>query len=146
MVKNQTYRAFAARPTMILDLEGEVLDTSSVLSLLASEIRDISGYAIYVVRNDVVLGERLAAITVSAPAEAGRQAGITLPEFLATERTGKSRKERLVQYNVVAAYRSWQERIKAANGDSSKYVSQGWRRTANAAAPTYGGDYITWVL
>lgn len=142
MVKNQTYRAFAARPTMILDLEGEVLDTSSVLSLLASEIRDISGYAIYVVRNDVVLGERLAAITVSAPAEAGRQAGITLPEFLATERTGKSRKERLVQYNVVAAYRSWQERIKAANGDSSKYVSQGWRRTANAAAPTYGGDYI----
>lgn len=142
MVKNQTYRAFAARPTMILDLEGEVLDTSSVLSLLASEIRDISGYAIYVVRNDAVLGERLAAITVSAPAEAGRQAGITLPEFLATERTGKSRKERLVQYNVVAAYRSWQERIKAANGDSSKYVSQGWRRTANAAAPTYGGDYI----
>lgn len=142
MVKNQTYRAFAARPTMILDLEGEVLDTSSVLSLLASEIRDISGYAIYVVRNDVVLGERLAAITVSAPAEAGRQAGITLPEFLATERTGKSRKERLVQYNVVAAYRSWQERIKAVNGDSSKYVSQGWKRTANAAAPAYGGDYV----
>lgn len=142
MVKNQTYRAFAARPTMILDLEGEVLDTSSVLSLLASEIRDISGYATYVMRNDMVLGERLAAITVSAPAEAGRQAGITLPDFLATGRTGKSRKERLVQYNVVAAYRSWQERIKAANGDSSKYVSQGWRRTANAAAPTYGGDYI----
>lgn len=142
MAKNQTYRAFVARPTMILDLEGEVLDASPVLTLLASEIRDISGYATYVARNDAVLGERLATIAASAPAEAGRQAGITLPDFLATERTGKSRKERLIQHNVVAAYRSWQERIKAVNGDSSKYVSQGWKRTANAAAPAYGGDYV----
>lgn len=142
MAKNQTYRAFIARPVMVLDLEGEVLDASSVLGLLASEILDISGYATYVARNDTVLGERLATVTVSAPAEAGRQAGITLPDFLASGRTGKSRKEKLVQYNVVAAYRSWQERVKAVNGDSSKYVSQGWKRTASAAAPSYGGDYV----
>lgn len=142
MAKNQTYRAFIARPVMVLDLEGEVLDASSVLELLASEILDISGYATYVARNDTVLGERLATVTVSAPAEAGRRAGVTLPDFLATGRIGRSRKEKLMQYNVVAAYRSWQERIKAANGESSKYVSQGWKRTANAAAPTYGGDYV----
>ena len=142
MAKNQTYRAFIARPVMVLDLEGEVLDASSVLGLLASEILDISGYATYVARNDTVLGERLATVTVSAPAEAGRQAGITLPGFLASGRTGKSRKEKLVQYNVVAAYRSWQERVKAVNGDSSKYVSQGWKRTASAAAPSYGVDYV----
>ena len=47
-----------------------------------------------------------------------------------------------MQYNVVAAYRSWQERIKAVNGESSKYVSQGWKRTANGSAPSYGGDYV----
>ena len=47
-----------------------------------------------------------------------------------------------MQYNVVTSYRSWQERIKAVNGESSKYVSQGWKRTANGAAPSYGGDYV----
>jgi len=65
-----------------------------------------------------------------------------MPDFLASGRTGRSRKERLMQYNVVTSYRSWQERIKAVNGESSKYVSQGWKRTANGAAPSYGGDYV----
>ena len=65
-----------------------------------------------------------------------------MPDFLASGRTGRSRKEKLVQYNVVTSYRSWQERVKAVNGDSSKYVSQGWKRTANATAPAYGGDYV----
>jgi hypothetical protein len=64
-----------------------------------------------------------------------------MPDFLATGRTGRSRKERLMQYNVVAAYRSWQERIKAASGESSKYVSQGWKRTVDKSAPSYGEDY-----
>lgn len=142
MTKIQTYRAFVARPTHILDPNGELLEAPSILKLLASEIRDVSGYATYAARNDVVLGERLATVTVSAPADAGRRAGVTMPDFLASGRTGRSRKERLVQYNVVTAYRSWQERVKAANGDSSKYVSQGWKRTASATAPTYGGDYV----
>lgn len=142
MAKNQTYRAFVARPSHILDPNGELLEAPSILKLLASEIQDISGYATYVARNDVVLGERLATVTVSAPAEAGRQAGVTMPDFLASGRTGRSRKEKLVQYNVVTSYRSWQERVKAVNGDSSKYVSQGWKRTANATAPAYGGDYV----
>ena len=43
---------------------------------------------------------------------------------------------------MVTEYRSWQERVKAANGDSSKYVSQGWKRAANSAAPSYGEDYV----
>ena len=109
---------------------------------LVSEVRDISTYATYVVRNDEALGDELARVTATVPAVAGRQAGVTMPDFLASGRTGRSRKERLMQYNVVAAYRSWQERIKAANGDSSKYVSQGWKRTANGSAPSYGGDYV----
>ena len=48
----------------------------------------------------------------------------------------------LVQHRVVTEFRSWQERDKAANGDSSKYVSQGWKRTANGATPSYGEDYV----
>ena len=142
MAKNQTYRAFVARPTHVLDLNGELLDSATVLAGLASEVRDVSAYATYVVRNDQALGGELERVTATSPAVAGRRAGVTMPDFLASGRTGRSRKERLMQYNVVAAYRSWQERVKAANGESSKYVSQGWRRTADGSVPSYGGDYV----
>ena len=142
LAKNQTYRAFTARPSCVLDLNGEVLDTAPVMAELASEIRDISGYATYVVRNDMNLGSALAGVTATNPAEAGRQAGVTMPDFLAAGRTGSSRKERLLRHRVVTEYRSWQERVDAVNGASSKYISQGWNRTMNASAPTYGGDYI----
>lgn len=131
-----------ARPSHVLDLKGELLDTELAMSQLVSEVRDISAYAAYVVRNDTKLGSALAGVTVSAPAEAGRQAGVTMPDFLATGRTGRSRKEKLVQYNVVTAFRSWQERIDAVNGISSKYVSYGWKRTMNASAPTYREDVV----
>ena len=142
MAKNQTYKAFVARPSHVLDLNGELLDATAVMAELASEVRDISAYATYVVRNDMKLGSALACVTASAPADAGRQAGVMMPDFLVAGRTGRSRKEKLVQYNVVASYRSWQERINATNGESGKYVSQGWKRTVDASAPTYGGDYI----
>ena len=143
MAKNQTYRAFTVRPSQILDLNGELLDSAHILYQLASEVRDISAYATYVVRNDVTLGERLARVGAVQPATAGRRAGVTMPEFLITGKSGRSRKEALIQHNVVTSYRSWQERINAVNGTSAKYVSQGWKRTMNASAPTYGdGDFI----
>ena len=142
MAKNRTYRAFAARPTHVLDLTGELLDGAPVLASLASEVRDISAYATYVVRNDEALGGELARIAATAPAVAGRLAGVAMPDFLASGRTGRSRKERLMQYNVVTAYLSWQERVKAANGESSKCVSRGWKRTVDASPPSYGEDYV----
>ena len=140
--KNQTCRAFSARPSYVLDLTGELLDEVSIMARLASEICDISAYATFVVRNDTALGVMLENIAVSVPADAGRRAGVTLPSFLSTGRIGRSRKEKLVQYNAVTSRRSWQERVKAANGESSKYVSQGWKRTADASAPSYGEDYV----
>ena len=142
LARTQTYRAFASCPTHILGLDGELLDGTRVLARLASEVRDISAYATYVVRNDGVLGDGLARVTATAPAMAGRQAGVTLPDFLVTGKSGRSRKENLLRYNVVTSYRSLQERIKAANGESSKYVSQGWKRTVDASPPSYGVDYV----
>ena len=142
MAKSQTYKAFTVRPTHILDLNGELLDSTPVMTELASEVRGISSYATYVTRNDTHLGGELARITATAPAEAGRQAGVMMPDFLAFGR-GKSRKERLLRYNVVTSFRSWQERINTVNGESDKYISQGWKRTVNDSAPTYGvGDFI----
>ena len=142
MAKNQTYRAFVARPTHVLYLNGELLDSAAALESLGSEVRDVSGYATYVVRNDEALGDELARVTAITPAEAGRQAGVTMPDFLVSGKSGRSRKEKLLQYNVVTSYRSYEERVKAASGESFKYVSQGWKRTVNGSAPSYGEDYV----
>ena len=142
MAKNRTYKAFVARPTHVLGLDGELLDGAPVLASLASEVRDISSYATYVVRNDESLGEELARVTATAPAVAGRGAGVTMPDFLVSGKSGRSRKEMLVQHRSVTEFRSYQERVKAANGESSKYVSQGWKRTVNGSAPSYGEDYV----
>ena len=142
LAKNKTYRAFVARPSHVLDLNGEVLDDAPVLVFLASEVRDISAYATYVVRNDEVLGGELARVTAAAPAVAGRRAGVVMPDFLVSGKSGRSRKERLVQHRVVTEYRSYQERVNDANGESSKYVSQGWKRTVDSSVPSYGEDYV----
>ena len=142
MAKNQTYRAFASRPSHVLGLDGELLDGARILVSLASEVRDVSAYATYVVRNDEGLGDELARVTATQPATAGRRAGVTMPDFLVTGKSGRSRKEFLVQHRVVTEFRSYQERVKAANGESSKYVSQGWKRTVDASAPSYGVDYV----
>ena len=143
MAKNLTYKAFrATRPPLVLDLTDELLDSAPIMAQLAAEVRGISAYATYVTRNDTVLGEQLAQAGTVQPAVAGSRAGVIMPDFLASGRVGRSRKERLVQYNVVTSYRSWQERIKAVNGESFKYVSQGWKRTVNAAPPSYGEDTI----
>ena len=142
LAKSQTYRSFVAHPTYILEVNGELLDSAPVLASLASEVRDISAYATYVVRNDEALVDELARVTAVQPATAGRRAGVTMPDFLVSGKSGRSRKEWLMRHNAVTACRSWQERDKAANGESSKYVSQGWKRTANGSAPSYGKDYV----
>ena len=158
LAKNQTYKAFSARPSHILDLNGELLDSTTILSQLASEVRGISAYVTYTVRNDVKLGADLAQVTVPQPATAGRRAGVTIPaelvvkgkvyrnkagELVEEKVFGRSRKEWLFRHRVVTEHRSWQERIKAANGESDKHVSQGWKRTVDGAPPSYGdSDFI----
>ena len=142
MAKNRTYRAFASCPSFVLGMGGELQENATILDCLASEIRDVSAYATYVVRNDAVLGDELSRITAAQPATAGRRAGVTMPDFLVSGKSGRSRKEFLVQHRVVTEYRSRQERVNAANGESAKYVSRGWKRTVDASAPSYGVDYV----
>lgn len=106
MAKSRMCRAFASRPSYVLCLDGELLDSAPILAALASEVRDISAYATFVARNDVELGGELAIVVATAPAEAGRQAGVTMPDFLVTGKSGRPRKEKPFQYNVVTAHRS----------------------------------------
>lgn len=85
---------------------GELQENATILGCLASEIRDVSAYATYVVRNDAALGDELSRITAAQPATAGRSAGVTMPDFLVSGKSGRSRKEMLVQHRVVTEYRS----------------------------------------
>jgi transposase len=157
MAKNQTYKAFSVRPSHVMDLNGVLLDSALILSQLAAEVRNLSAYATFVARNDTELGTRLAQVGAVQPAEAGRRAGVNIPDVLVVKGevrknkagklveekvSGKSRKERLFRHRVVTEYRAWEERIKAANDESAKYISQGWKRTVNASPPSYGGDTI----
>jgi IS605 family transposase len=150
LTKNRTYKAFTARPSHVLDLNGEVLDSALVLAQLTSEIQGISGYATFVARNDMRLGFELAQVGAVQPTTAGRRAGVTMPRFFVEDedgkpiagKSGRSRKEALIQYRVVTEYRSWWERVKAANGESDKYVSLGWKRTVYTSPPSYGEDYV----
>ena len=57
--------------------------------------------------------------------------GISLPQEM-RQGKGFSRFEKLYQDRVIREIRSWKERILAVEKQSSKYVSQGWNRTANA--------------
>ena len=150
MASNQTYKAFTARPSHVMDLNGVLLETAPIMAELAAEVRGISGYATYVVRNDTKLAEKLAQVGTVPPAVAGQRAGVTMPWFFVKDKkgkpivgkSGKSRKEMLIQHRVVTEYRSWKERVDAVNGESSKHVSQGWKRTVNATPPSYGEDSV----
>ena len=79
MASNQTYKAFSVRPSHVMDLNGVLLDSASVMSQLAAEVRGISAYATYVARNDTELGARLALAGTIQSAEAGRRAGVNIP-------------------------------------------------------------------
>ena len=69
------------------------------------------------------------------PAEAGRQMGIKLSS---TGRgTGRSRFEKMIQEYAVTMLRSWSERRKTHTGQNNKYVSPGFKRTANPNKPDF---------
>ena len=150
MASNQTYKAFTARPSHVMDLNGVLLDSAPIMGQLVAEVRGISGYATYVVRNDTKLPDELARAGAVQPTTAGRRAGVTMPWFFVKDKkgkpivgkSGKSRKEMLIQHRVVTEYRSWDERVKAANGESNKHISQGWKRTVNASPPSYDEDFV----
>ena len=76
MAKNQTYKAFTARPTHVMDLNGELLESAPILSQLVTEVQGISAYATFIARNDAELEDGLARATAVQAATAGRQAGI----------------------------------------------------------------------
>ena len=98
------------------------------------------------VRNDATLcaAEAMKHITVKnleklsehdgvKPAGVGRRMGIKLPPGKSV--TGRSRFECMIQEYAVMMLRSWRERRKAHTRQTNKYVSSGFKRTANPNKP-----------
>ena len=69
------------------------------------------------------------------PAVAGRRMGIKLPSGKSV--TGRSRFEWMIREYAVSQLRSWKERCKAHTGRTDKYVSTGFKRTANPNKPDF---------
>lgn len=69
------------------------------------------------------------------PAVAGRRMGIR--PSAPGRGTGRSRFEAMVQEYAVSQLRSWHERRKASTGQTDKYVSTGFKRTANPNKPAF---------
>ena len=69
------------------------------------------------------------------PAVAGRRMGIRFSN--PGRGTGRSRFEKMVQEYAVCQLRSWHERQKVSTGQTDKYSSAGFKRTANANKPGF---------
>lgn len=86
------------------------------MAFLVSGVWGVSGCATFVVRNGEFLGGELARVAAAVSVVAGRRAGVAMPGFLVSGKSGRSRRGWLMRYNVVATCRSWGERVKVASG------------------------------
>ena len=69
------------------------------------------------------------------PAVAGRRMGIRFS--IPSRGTGRSRFEWMIREYAVSQLRSWRERRKMSTGLTNKYVSSGFKRTANLNKPDF---------
>ena len=136
---NELYRSIVMSPIAVTDTDGVILDTKKVLYELKWEVKLVSDLAYYEMTTENL--ERLKDFLENVSSfyqnkDVGRKLGFFIPEeYLPDSRTGRSRLQRIFGAKVVGELKSWLERAKAANGESAKYVSQGWARTANPNKP-----------
>ena len=124
-------RTYPRRPYACFDEDGKGVDLHDVLEEIRCEATECARQAArHLSWKNMV---RVAECKGLKPSVAGSRMGIRLPP--GGRRRGRSRFERMVREYAVSQLRSWRERFLACRGGSSKYVSAGWRRTANTHSP-----------
>lgn len=124
-------RAYPRRPYACFDEDGKGVDLHDVLEEIRCEATECARQAAkHLTWKNMI---RVANYKGLKPCVAGRRMGIRLPPGKRSR--GRSRFERMVREYAVSQLRSWNERFLAYRGGSSKYVSAGWRRTANVLPP-----------
>ena len=119
----------------------EEIDLRDVLGLLERDVRFITDMVGWQLSTPGVLETYLDYDgNITQPNTLGRTLGFTLPadvlKGFMKGKSGLSRYEFLFQDRLVRELSSWAERYKAVNNESSKYISQGWKRTADGTRPT----------
>lgn len=124
-------RTYPRRPYACFDEDGKGVDLHDVLEEIRCEATECARQAAKHLtwKNMVEVSD----CDGTKPAEVGRRIGIRLSP--GRRQRGRSRFERMVREYAVSQLRSWNERFLAYRGGSSKYVSAGWRRTANVLPP-----------
>lgn len=124
-------RTYPCRPYACFDEDGKGVDLHDVLEEIRCEATECARQASkHLTWKNMV---RVAECKGLKPSVAGSRMGIRLPP--GGRRRGRSRFERMVREYAVSQLRSWRERFLACRGESGKYVSAGWRRTADLRPP-----------
>lgn len=139
---NELFKSFTMEPSFILsdDSEGEILEEqNSILEDLRNDLITVTEMAEWILRDDHQLLDDLEEYDSQnlKNAKIGERLGVKIPDEVKGKRViGGSRFETLVLDRAIGEARSWRERVLVAQCKSKKYVSQGWKRTANATRPT----------
>ena len=165
----ECYKSFQVTPFLIQDAKKNIIENhSTVLSQLQEEVRTITSIVEWSLYNDKNLLEDLDNYTgYSNASKIGIALGLALPqgiiqyqrndyykythgeiseeEYLKkiSKNSGNSRREWLYHRRLIDEASSWSERIKAVNGTTDKYISQGWKRTISAGIPSDLKDKIS---
>lgn len=127
-------RTYPRVPYTAFDKNGGPLDLNEVLNGIRKDAKLVAHYAL-----KEMTEQNLALVTYFdgiKPAEAGRQMNLKLPvEVKKQFRSGASRLEKMFQEQVVSNLRSWAARVEVMTQTYPKYVSAGWKRTADASEP-----------
>ena len=139
--KSKLHRTISMQPHLALHPKtGEILDLDEVLSNLSSDVRLATEIAEWNIDHQLRQEVDEAVKNGNVPSNLwvlGYELGITVPEeLLEGWVSGKSRFKVLVQDRAIRETISWNERFKAKLGESTRYVSQGWKRTADWTEPS----------
>ena len=133
--KTVVSRTYPRTPYAAFDKDGKPLDLYEVLNGIRKDAELVAHYALLEMTE-----QNRALVTYFEgikPAEAGRQMNLKLPTEVKKQfKSGASRLERMFREQVVTNLRSWAARAEVVNQTSTKYVSAGWKRTADTSKPS----------
>ena len=123
--------------------ELEIADLKDVLNKINKDIRTITSLTEWYLSHGESFLDKIRNAKISQNNTLGKLLGVTIPKDIAqvsfTGLSGKSRYDMLLQDRFIREAKSWIARKDVADNTSenknSRYVSAGWKRTANATRP-----------
>ena len=127
-------RTYPRVPYAAFDKNGKPLNLDDVLNGIRKDAELVAHYAL-----KEMTEQNLALVTYFdglKPSGAGYLMGLYLPSEVKKQfRSGASRLERMFREQVVTNLRSWAARAEVVNQTSTRHVSAGWKRAADASKP-----------